>query len=109
MTQLSEISVELAEKLLGKVSYENQLEACKVAQRAGSYKVFINSISHLAGFLHVEPIDGLLAVGGNSSLCYVDLAKLKPWIDNNFGDSELADAIQQETLIGDIYIEKLNA
>lgn len=107
MTVLSEISVELAEKLLEEVSFENRFEGYRKNSMSGSHGIFIFTFENLVKFMNEGHTENLTQIGARSQFTYIDLDALKNGIVNNYGDKELSDEIGKEIEKGNSYIERL--
>ena len=68
MVKLSEPSMELAEKLLREVGFEERVVGVKMTPRAGNRVSSIYSFEEVLGFLHTESLEDLLGVDTRSSV-----------------------------------------
>ncbi|MGD8624769.1 MAG: hypothetical protein PVF47_11870 [Anaerolineae bacterium] len=76
---------------------------------AGNVEQPMHSLQDAARFLHMEPLDRVLAAGPKASVPYVDPKVLQRWVTEVFGDLELGDAIEEKIESGQNYREKAEA
>jgi hypothetical protein len=93
--ELSAISHELAGRVLREVDFENCLTGWSMRQMSGSRQTFIYSLQELADFMKISKLDNPFSPGGGGSIGYVDMAELRTWIRDVFGDEDLAEAIEK--------------
>ena len=106
--RLSEVSRELADRMLSEVDFENRLIGWSMRQMSGSQATSIYSLQEVADFIKISELDKLFSPGSGGSIGYVDIEELTEWIDGVLGDSELAGAIH-ETYTGTCsYAEEIN-
>lgn len=107
MVKLSEPSMELAERLLSEVGFEERFVGTKMTPMAGNRVSSIYSFEEAVDFLHMDSLEDLLAVGGRSSVGYLDLDQLKRWVREVFGDKELAEEMGKEIKKSNSYMDKV--
>ena len=107
MVKLSEPSMELAARLLGEVGFEKRIVGVKMTPRAGNKVSSIYSFEEAVDFLHMDSLEDLLAVGGRSSVGYLDLDQLTRWVGEVFGDKELAEEMGKEIGKSNSYMDKV--
>jgi len=76
---------------------------------AGNVEQPMHSLQDAARFLHMEPLDRVLAAGPKASVPYVDPRILQRWVTEVFGDSELGEAIGVKIEGGQNYRERAEA
>jgi hypothetical protein len=102
--ELSGPSRELAERLLTEVPYERRLTAVNMHCLQGPTTVDLYSFGATAQFLRADPLDALKDPTSGASLSYVDPKALSWWLENEFGDTELAGAIADAAASVDNYV-----
>lgn len=107
MGRLSMVNEELASKLLSEVEYGQHIEGTKMAPMTGGVILFICSLKELLRDMFMSSIESLSIIGGNGIIGYVDLDKLKNWVNDAFGDHELAVAIGEEIEKGTCYADRV--
>lgn len=95
MADLSEISVEMAQKLMQEVGFEDRIIGVNMGGSTGNNEITIYSIKELASFLRTDHYDNL-SQRGHGSMCYIDIDKMLRWIGQVYGDQELAEAMTNE-------------
>ena len=96
MGRLSEVTEELAMKLLSEVDFKLRFQGTKFHAMSGGVPVIFTELREVKDFLHVGSLNNLLTVGGGGTVNFVDWIKLKAWISDIFTDYELAEAIGKE-------------
>ena len=107
MAGLSKPSDALCSRLLKEVSFEDRFSGVKMTSRAGNRTSSIYSLEEAARFLHMDGPEDLLGSGSRASVGYLDLDRLKEWVDKVFGDRELAGEIGREAGGPGSYLEKV--
>lgn len=107
MTRLSDITAEMAGKLVNEVQYGNHIIGTRYHSMAGSIPVLMTYLHEVKTFLHIGSPGSLKTLGGSGAVNYVDLDKLTKWIRDVFDDQELANAIDEEIEKGNSYAERI--
>jgi hypothetical protein len=105
--QLSDISVEMAKKLMGEVEFKDRIIGTKMSGAGGNNRVSIYSLQEVAEFLHADSIDVLMQMG-KSTISQINIPELIRWIADVYEDQELADAITEGISTADNYIGEIN-
>ena len=93
--RLSNVSRELAGRLLGEVSFKDRLTGWSMRQMSGSRPASFYSLAEIADFLKVPEPGTLFAHGAGGSIGYVDFEELARWLRHALGDQELAEAVEK--------------
>lgn len=104
--QLLEPTPELANKLLSEVGFEQKITGCKIAQMGGQDLTFLYGLEEVSRFMNVDEFGVLMTLGGSPSIGQIDLEDLRKWVEEVFGDKELAKAIEEVIAHKDIYPER---
>jgi len=104
--QLSDISVEMAKKLMGEVEFKDRIIGTKMSGAGGNNRVSMYSLQEAAEFLYSDSVDKLMQMG-KSTIAQIDIQQLIKWIADVYEDQELANAITEDTATTDIYVEKI--
>lgn len=107
MSRLSEVTEEMAVKLLSEVEFNKHLKGTKFHAMSGGLPVFMTKLEEVKNFLQAGSMESLLTLGGGGIINYLDWLKLKNWVADVFGDQELADAIGEEIEKGHSYINTI--
>lgn len=107
MAALSEPSVELAAKILSEVADDQQLGGYRMTAGSGPTFFALHSLEAAVNLLGTDSIERLLSQGNRGSLGYIDPGVLKRWVDEVFGDHELAVAIGLEIDAGESYADRV--
>lgn len=107
MSKLSQVTEELAAKLLSEVDYSQRLQGTRYHAMAGGMPVVFLELQEAKEFLHVGSLQSLLTCGGGGTINYLDWTKLKTWIAEVFGDYELADSVGKEIAKGKSFVETM--
>jgi hypothetical protein len=91
--ELPRPSLELAERLLAEVPYEKRLTAVNMHCLQGPTMVDLYSFGAIVRFLRMDSLDALKDATSGASLSYVDPKALIWWLENQFGDLDLAHAL----------------
>ena len=100
---LSDPSQELAAKLMSRVGIEERLVGTKMSPMAGVQQYPIYGLREAVNFLQVDSAAEVLAAGPTASIPYVDPKVLRRWVEEVFGDTDLADAMGEVISEGDHY------
>jgi hypothetical protein len=100
---LSEPSQELAARVLSSVGVEQRLVGARMTPMAGVQQHPIHSFAEAIGFLQIGSAAEVLASGPGASIPYVEPNVLRRWVEEVFGDTDLADAIGELINKGDNY------
>lgn len=90
----SDVSRELATKLLSEVQFEERLTGWCMRQMSGNEERSIYGLQEAVDFMKAPELDQLLSPGAGGTIAYLDFAELMRWIGEVFGDPELAEAIE---------------
>lgn len=93
MVTLSEPSRELATRFVSKVAFEERIVGARMTPMAGVLQRPIHGIEEAANFLQIETLEEVSAAGPRASIPYIDPKRLKEWVEDVFGDTELAQAM----------------
>lgn len=107
MGRLSMVNEEMATKLLSEVEYGQHIEGTKMTPMTGGTTSFICSLKEVLSYLFMSSTESLSIMGGMGIIGYVDLDKLKNWVNDTFGDQELATAIGEEIEKGSCYADRV--
>lgn len=107
LIELSEPSPELAERLLGKVRFEDRLEVTRSAAMAGDIRSWVYTLQEAADFLHISRLEDLVQIGGRGGIGYIHPPALRKWVGEVFQDEELALAIEEVIANGSFYAERM--
>ncbi len=107
MGRLSGVTEDLAMKLLGEVAYGQHIQGTRSTPMSGGIPIIITTFQEAQEFLYIGSPASLKIIGGQGFISYLDLAKLKTWISDVFGDQELADAIGEEIEKGSCYADRI--
>ncbi len=105
--KLSQPSEELAARLVAKVGYEKRLVGVRMTPMAGVLEFPIYGLEEAVNFLQVDSFEEVLAGGPRASIPYVDPNALKRWVEEVFGDTELAEALGDAIEEGTNYVETI--
>jgi hypothetical protein len=105
--ELSLPSKELAVRLLGKVRFEDRLEATRSTAMAGHVRSWIYTLQEAADFLHMSKAEELLQMGGKGSIGYIHPPALHKLVGEVYQDGELAAAIGEQIEKGKNYSERM--
>jgi hypothetical protein len=75
----------------------------KMSPMAGVQQYPIYSLLEAVNFLRVQSAAQVLAAGPTASIPYVDPKVLRRWVEEAFGDTDLADAMREVISQGDPY------
>jgi hypothetical protein len=106
MNKLSEISEEMAVKLLRELEFDEHLQGTRYHAMSGGSPVILLKLQEAKDFLHMGSEYSLLTHGGGGTINFLDWVKLKSWIADVFGDQELAEAIEEEIERGTCYADR---
>ena len=95
--KLSDVSRELATRLLSEVEFEDRLTGWQMRQMSGSEQRFIYGFQEALEFMRVSEFEELYSCGPGGSIGYLDFEELTKWIAEVLGDRELAEAISEVT------------
>lgn len=107
MSNLSQVTEELAVKLLSEVDFSQRLQGTRYHAMAGGMPVVFLELQEVKDFLHVGSLQSLLTCGGGGTINYLDWTKLKTWIAEVFDDQELANSIGKEIEKGKSFVESM--
>jgi hypothetical protein len=107
MDRFSDVTEDFAMKLLSEVSFDLRFNGTKFHAMSGGIPVVFTELQEVKDFLHVAPLPSLLTVGGGGTVNYVDWTKLIAWVEEVFGDQELARAIGEEIEKGNSYVKTM--
>ncbi len=107
MSKLSQVTEELAAKLLSEVDFSQRLQGTRYHAMAGGMPVVFLQLQEAKDFLHVGSLQSLLTCGGGGTINYLDWTKLKTWVAEIFGDHELAESIGKEIAKGKSFVETM--
>lgn len=93
--ELTSPSEALARRLLGEVSYDSRLTGVNMHCLAGPSYIDLYSIDQAAAFLRSDELEHLKDPVSGASYGYVDPKALTWWLENVFGDTELAEAVER--------------
>ncbi|PKQ20770.1 MAG: hypothetical protein CVT66_03445 [Actinobacteria bacterium HGW-Actinobacteria-6] len=102
-------SEELVRHAERELAYSERLTGYSASPAVGSQNVEMYSFAQAGKFLIGNNWANLLEDGTKSSLNYVDMAKLVTWFREVIGDSELADAVEQDVAGAKSYMEQADA
>lgn len=108
MGRLSEVTEEMAVKLLSGVEFSEHLKGTKFHAMSGGVPIFMRELQEASDFLQTGSLGSLLTLGGGGTINYLDWTKLKNWVADVFGDQELADAIGEEIDKGNSYLNTIS-
>lgn len=108
MAKLAEISIEMAQKLLQEVGFEDRIIGINMGGSTGNNEITLYSLQELAMFLHSDSYEDL-SQRGHGKMCYINPEELLRWIGTVYGDQELADAMASDMSEVDSNIDKLEA
>lgn len=108
MAKLSEVSKEMAQKLLQEVGFEDRIIGVNMSGSTGNNEITIYSMKELAFFLQSDSYD-TLSQRGQGSMCYMDIDEMLRWIGQVYGDQELADVMVNDMANLDSNADKLEA
>lgn len=100
--ELSEPTVEAAKLLTSVVDDDKRLIGLKMAAMGGSNPSPLHSVADAEKFIHIDDYEQALT-DRNSTVGYIDPKALALWIEEVFGDSELAGAIRATAEQGEFY------
>ena len=109
MSELSVPSKTLAARILARADFDKRLVGIRLSPMAGSVEQPMHSLQDAARFLHIEPLDKVLAAGPKASVPYVDPRALQRWVTEVFGDRELGEAIGAKIEGGQNYRQRAEA
>ena len=92
MIELSEPSRDLAARALRKVGVEERLVGITMSGMAGNSPFPLYSLEQAANFLGMSNWKGAMHPSSRTSVAYIEPKALKRWVDEVFGDTELAQA-----------------
>lgn len=101
--ELTPPSPELAERLLREVGQEDRLTGLKMSVMGGSNPVALYSLAQVASFLRIGTYEEAMRPNNQETIGYIDLGALQTWVREVLRDTELADAIADETAGGEPY------
>lgn len=107
MNRLSDVTEDMAIKLLGEVEFGQHLQGTKFHSMSGGLPVIFTELQEANDFIHVGTLRSLLILGGGGTVHYLDFHKLKTWLSDVFNDQELANAIGLEIEKGRSYVETM--
>lgn len=105
---LSDPSPELAAKLMSRVRTEECLVGAQMTPMAGVHQYRIYGLGEAINFLQVESAAQVLAAGPTASIPYVDPQVLRRWVEETFGDIDLAHAMEEVISEGDHYPQTIS-
>lgn len=108
MAKLSEVSKEMAQKLLQEVGFEDRIIGVNMSGSTGNNEITIYSMKELAFFLQSDSYD-TLSQRGQGSMCYMDIDEMLRWVGQVYGDQELADVMVNDMANLDSNADKLEA
>lgn len=109
MANLSAPGKDLAAKILGKVRDEEALGSYRLTASGGNAFYPLYSFQDAVSFLHADNFQLLMSHGNGGSVAYINLDVLQGWVREVFGDSELAEAINQEKARHEGYVDQAEA
>jgi len=93
--ELSDVSRELATRLLSEVEFDDRLTGWEMRQMSGSEQKFIYGFQEALDFMKIPEFGDLFSPGAGGSIGYLDFEELRKWIAEVLGDRELAEAISE--------------
>lgn len=90
---LPEPSEELAARLLSRLGLEERLVGAKMSPMSGVQQYPIHGFREAVNFLKLDSAAEILSWGPRASVPYVDPKVLRLWVEEVFGDTDLAEAI----------------
>ena len=93
--ELSDVSRELATRLLSEVEFEDRLTGWQMRQMSGSEQRFIYGFQEALDFMKVPEFGELFSPGAGGSIGYLDFDELTKWVAEVLGDRQLAEAISE--------------
>lgn len=103
--KLSDVSRELATRLLSEVEFDDRLTGWQMRQMSGSEQRFIYGFQEALDFMKVPGFEELFSCGPGGSIGYLDFEELTKWIGEVLGDRELAEAISEVQAVASSYSE----
>jgi hypothetical protein len=104
---LAEPSKELAARVLSRVGVEQRLVGVTMTPMAGVQQYPIHGFAEAINFLRIGGAAEALASGPRASIPYVDPKVLRRWVEEVFGDTDLAHAIEELINNGDSYADTI--
>lgn len=101
MTELTQPTPELAERLRREVGPQERLTGMKMSVMGGSNPTPLYNLASVASFLRIGKYEDAIRPNSQETIGYIDLPAVATWIRGVFGDDELADAIQAEVDSGE--------
>lgn len=95
MAELSNISKKAAERFLQEVDFEHRIVGVKMSGSAGNQNTSIYSLKELKNFLRSDSLENL-SRKSHSTMSYIDVEQMLLWIEEVFGDQELAEIMAAE-------------
>ena len=100
---LPEPSEELATRILSRLGVEERLVGARMSPMSGVQQYPIHGFREAVNFLKLDSAAEVLAWGPRASVPYVDPKVLRLWVEEVFGDTNLAEAIGEVIGEGDNY------
>jgi len=94
-TSLEAPSLEVAERALGKVPFNDRLVAYRMSAAAGTLRVDLYSYAEVGQYLGGTHWRSLESLDSRGDINWIDPKSLASWIANVIGDRVLADALQE--------------
>jgi hypothetical protein len=92
-TELTLPSRDMAESMQRELGWDERLVGHKMSPILGNMPEDLYSFASAADFLHLGSGEQMKIHGNRAHIGYIDPAVLKDWLVTQFGDTELADAI----------------
>ena len=105
MTRLSKPSAMLAVTLLREIGFEERFVGVKMSPKVGNRLCSIYSFEEAVDFFEPNSLETLMGMGGGSALGYLDLSRLQGWVQEVFGDQELAEEMEKEIKKNKSYLD----
>lgn len=88
---------------MSRVRFEERLFGARMTPMAGVQQYPIYGLREAVNFLQVRGSAEVLAAGPTASIPYIDPKVLTRWVEEAFGDTDLADAMGEVISEGDHY------
>lgn len=103
MTELTQPSPELAERLRREVGQDERITGMKMSVMGGANPMPLYSLTDVASFLKIGSYEEAMRPNNQETIGYIDLNALEVWFREVFADEELADAIKAEVATGEAF------